>query len=390
MDDRTQEYLKGRFSDYYRRESDSMTLPPEKENREWGFIPFYGGMVRHKPFTEVLSGDYNRFSENTPRHVYFSAAKYEDPSASTMEAKTWKGSDLVFDLDADHLPAVTLGEDSYAEMLSKCKDSLISLVRMLRDDFGFDDMSVVFSGGRGYHVHIRADEVQDLESEERIEIVNYIQAGDVIDFDSIESNPLSINLGEESKSFSLTGGYHTESHREYSQFIDRLLEMPEEGAINTLEQYEGIGSKRAEEIVSNLDRYKYLSKLGVIGSDSGAQSVAEQIFQRVLEDYSIHIDQPVTTDTTRLIRLPGSLHGGTGFEVKMIDSGDIDIEKIRNFNPFVDAVPDAFSDSEIEINVEEPFEVTLKDNHFSLDEGIHSVPEYVAIFAMAREKAILE
>src|SRR5208282_5088413 len=44
-------------------------------------------------------------------------------------------------------------------------------------------------------------------------------------------------------------------------------------------------------------------------------------------------DAPVTTDIHRLIRLPNSLHGGTGFRVVPLDR-----EEIAAFDPFRDAL----------------------------------------------------
>src|SRR5208282_2045026 len=44
-------------------------------------------------------------------------------------------------------------------------------------------------------------------------------------------------------------------------------------------------------------------------------------------------DAPVTTDIHRLIRLPGSLHGGTGFRVVPLTRDAID-----TFDPFADAL----------------------------------------------------
>jgi len=138
MEERTRAYLRGRFGDFYRRAD--VTLPPRADDREWGHIPWTSGpdttMVRHQSTLDL--GDTSAFLERErPRHVYFSAGYYEHPGASTMEEKQWLGSDLVFDLDADHLPNVTLGEDTYAEMLAKCKDALYRLLDFLERDFGF-------------------------------------------------------------------------------------------------------------------------------------------------------------------------------------------------------------------------------------------------------------
>ena len=148
MNERTRAYLRGRFGDYYR--NTERALPPAPERREWGYIPWSSGgttMIRHKSVLDL--GDVDGFlSRERPRHVYFSAGRYRDPGAGSMGGKGWQAADLVFDLDADHLPGVDPGESSYAEMLAACKDELWDLLDLLESDFGFEETRVVFSGGR--------------------------------------------------------------------------------------------------------------------------------------------------------------------------------------------------------------------------------------------------
>ena len=110
-----------------------------------------------------------------PRHVYYSSAYYRRPAESTMSAKEWLGADLIFDLDSDHLRgAETL---DYAGQLALVKRRLVALVDdFLFGDFGVDPAatSLVFSGGRGYHVHVRAEGLTSLSSPERRELVDYV------------------------------------------------------------------------------------------------------------------------------------------------------------------------------------------------------------------------
>src|SRR5690606_1530098 len=59
-------------------------------------------MVRHKHF--VTPTHLSSFiKERIPSDVYYSCAYYETPDAE-METKGWSGADLVFDIDADHIP----------------------------------------------------------------------------------------------------------------------------------------------------------------------------------------------------------------------------------------------------------------------------------------------
>jgi len=181
MDDRTREYLKGRFGDYYRRASPA--LPPDANLREWGHIPWTPGRHDDAPASvAVRSGRRGHVlrGQRAPSRAYFSAARYDDPGASTtMSQKGWRSADLVFDLDADHLPGVDPDATSYPEMLAECKQALLRLLDFLEDDFSFDDLTVVFSGGRGYHVHVRDESVRELDSEARRAVVDYVRAIDL-------------------------------------------------------------------------------------------------------------------------------------------------------------------------------------------------------------------
>ena len=61
-------------------------------------------------------------------------------------------------------------------MLELVKKETQKLLTFLLSDFGFSEskMSVVFSGGRGYHIHVRDPRVFSFGSDERREIVDYL------------------------------------------------------------------------------------------------------------------------------------------------------------------------------------------------------------------------
>src|SRR2546430_1301985 len=102
-----------------------------------------------------------------------------------MEEKGWLGADLIFDLDADHLP--NAAKMSYPEMLEAIRLKIIHLYDdFLRSDFGFEEkaMRLVFSGGRGYHIHVFDERVWPLGSHERREIVDFI-TGKGLEVDSV-------------------------------------------------------------------------------------------------------------------------------------------------------------------------------------------------------------
>ncbi|MFC5366769.1 DNA primase small subunit PriS [Salinirubrum litoreum] len=389
MEGRTRRYLQGRFRDYYR--GVDLDLPPAADRREWGHIPWTSGtgttMIRHQSLLDL--GDLATFlREDAPRHVYFSAARFRDPGASRMADKGWESADLVFDLDADHLPGVDPEATSYAEMLSACKDALLRLLDLLDDDFAFTDTEVVFSGGRGYHVHVRDEGVAELDSEERREIVDYIRANDLdldglIETRAVEGTPRRVLRTE--------GGWGRRVHENLLDYVAELQEMDEDDAMDRLQELDGIGEGRATTILGAVEANPDAIQRGnVEAGGPGVRTLLQAIARETvgvesggrIDAETAPIDEPVTTDTNRLIRFPGSLHGGSGLRVVRLDRGEL-----ADFDPLVDAVPARFTDREIAVEVMDPVEGRLGGDSFTLSAGRHSVPEHVGVFLMARGQA---
>ena len=386
MDDRTRAYLRGRFRDYYR--TAALSLPPAAERREWGYIPWTDGgttMVRHRALFQL--GDLPAFlSRQRPRHVYFSAGRYREPGAGSMGEKGWEGSDLVFDLDADHLPAVDPEEDSYASMLAACKDALWRLLSLLEDDLGFSDLAVVFSGSRGYHVHVRDESVRGLSREARREVVDYVR-GNGVELESlVRTETVAGDFGRatpaERRSLPTAGGWGGRVHERLVSLLAELRELPEEEALSRLRGYEGIGEDRARMVLGAAADSADAIDAGTVDVNQGLLRLARHVAAETVAAESAAIDEPVTTDIHRLIRLPGSLHGGTGLRVTPIDRADLD-----GFDPLVDAVPDTWDEEPIRVRLEEGPPVTLAGETFRVEAGERSLPEHAALFLMARDRA---
>jgi len=152
-----------RISDYYMKAS--LYEPPDIMNREFGFRKNGEKIVRHKAFSSIQKLR-TFLIETAPDHVYFSSSKYADPAAYPMEdkKKSWIGSDLVFDIDYDHLKRPTLRE---------AKKQSEKLMLILKDDLGFKKLLYVDSGSRGFHVHVNDKCVQKLGNPERREIADF-------------------------------------------------------------------------------------------------------------------------------------------------------------------------------------------------------------------------
>lgn len=389
MDERTRSYLAGRFGDYYRRSG--LEGPPAASEREWGHIPFTPGdgttMVRHQSWLDVAGGGslVDFLARQQPRHVYYSAGRYRDPGASRMSEKGWRAADLVFDLDADHLPGVDTTSDSYADMLRTCKDALRRLLDFIEGDFGFEEVEIVFSGGRGYHVHVRDEGVLDLGREQRNEIVEYVRGPD-IEFDDVVRTETVDGLGlknpTQKRTLPTAGGWGARVHRNLMTLLDEVRELPEDEALARLQEFPNIGAGKATAIRrATTENYDQLAA-GNLDVHPAIVSLAKQLFERALETDGAPIDEPVTTDINRLIRLPRSLHGGTGLVVTPIDRDTLD-----DFDPLDDAVPEAFLDHEISVAVTEPGPVEFRGDTFTIEEGECRLQEALGVFLMARGRA---
>lgn len=385
MEERTRAYLRGRFRDHYRAVAPE--LPPDADEREWGYIPWTAGsgttMVRHNSLLDL--GTLGGFLERErPRHVYFSAGRYRDPGAGTMDAKRWRSADLVFDLDADHLPDVT-PETPYAEMLARCKEELFDLLDILDRDFGFEEMTVVFSGGRGYHVHVRDERIKELDREGRREVVDYVRAGDV-DFESVVQSETVAGLGLKNPTHKRTlptdGGWGGRIHTYVCSFVDELLSMDDGDALERLQEFDGIGSGKAQGAYNAAKNNRREIERGNVDVHPAFYGLARTLADDVFAAESAAVDEPVTTDTHRLIRLPGSLHGGSGLEVTRISR-----DELPEFDPLRDAVPETFTRHEVTVELPSETKLSLRGESFRLPAGNVSVPEYVAIFLMVRDRA---
>jgi DNA primase small subunit len=92
-----------KFSSFYRNTQYSFPPPTSFSQREYAYLLFRErAMVRHKTFatpTALVSA----LRDRIPSDVYHSCAYYENPDLE-MDKKGWIGADLVFDIDADHIP----------------------------------------------------------------------------------------------------------------------------------------------------------------------------------------------------------------------------------------------------------------------------------------------
>lgn len=348
-------------------------------NREIGFIPFFGTMIRHRA-VENLQGLGRFVKRNTPRHIYYSSAYYNKPEEKIMKEKEWKGAELIFDLDADHLEGAE--KMTYAEILAEVKKHTGRLIfRFLMDELGFQekDLKLMFSGGRGYHVHVVEDTVYPLNSDARREIANYIRG------EGFSTNEVKKSIRSSSTPLN---GWKKTIDENVCNFYSDLIENEEKqeilhavlGNANTLKSYLR-GLKAMSNAPDNLKRWQTLSSPGKLKyqiMDERDEKVLGYIIDKVKRGYQCEIDEPVTTDVHRLIRLPHSLHGKTGLMVKPIA-----LDEFKGFNPLKDAIAPAFSDGSSNVELLRDYKIEFGGESFNLGKGENEIPRSLAIFLVS-------
>lgn len=369
--------LKSLFKDYYSDWSGAdVDLISE---REIGFIPFFGSMIRHRAVGNLKSLEYF-VRRNTPRHIYYSSAYYRKPEEKVMKEKEWKGAELIFDLDADHLE----GADrmTYSEILYEVKKHTRRLIfKFLMDDLGFreKDLKIFFSGGRGYHVHVVEDSVYPMSSDARREIANYIRGEGL--------SPANIRPSMQKASPRLSG-WKKLVDDEFCSFYAGISDDPgKQEAVNRVLK----NSRSTEKYILDLgrvaetrDNLKRAELFCVPGSrkykfmEPNDEKILAYLVNKVRREYQCEIDEPVTTDIHRLIRLPHSLHGKTGLVVKPIGIDDFD-----DFDPLRDALAQKFKEITLKVDLLREFRMVFGGEAYSMAPGEAEVPGPLGVFLVS-------
>lgn len=331
-------------------------------------------------------------ADNPPRHVYYSSARYREPANPIMDEKKWLGSDLVFDIDANEIrecieikgaiqlrfcnkcgytttesearicPYCSSELKKFDHISFKCinmaKDHIVKLLDILREDFGFKDIVIAFSGHRGFHMVVELNEdYRYLSSDERREIVSYIK------------------LSEQYAKY-------------FRDYLDKIVKQVQ--YIPLLPRVTDGGIRRR--IALSLTRYvdddikSYILGLKRLLTFIEAQKAYNILIERIdniIRDISIAIDSKVTIDITHLIRVPNSVNGKTGWRVIPIKNTDI-----KEFEIFAHDL--AISDAKIKIKflINLP-EIEIIDTNLRFTKGDEAVLEYpYASYFIFKEVAI--
>lgn len=393
--DRNSRFLMKSFKKYYR--ANTPVLPDRFSRREFGFMFFDKSFVqRHMSFRS--QDDLKRFMMGqVPAHSYYSTSYYRRPDAPTMDEKGWMGAELIFDLDADHLDGAK--QMTYAEMLKQIRSEMINLVDdFLLGDLGFteDQVHITFSGGRGYHAHVRTPDVMTLGTQERRELVDYITCSglnmnwvfpikQVVTSQMQTANGVRTNVAE----YHLipgpdSGGWRKRMRDGLIEVVDVFCEQDLPEIRKEYPCLKGTEGKTIMKVKENLKEKR--KSLFVMNTMAILESPAQKMLMKIMKEDVAHrlageVDEPVTADIKRLIRLPGSVHGKSGLRVTPISR-----DELTDFDPLQMAVPKEYSDDLVKVTMRNDMKLDMKGEHFNLS-GEVQVPEWAAIFLIGRKVA---
>jgi DNA primase small subunit len=192
-----------------------------------------------------------------------------------------------------------------------------------------------------------------------------------------------------------SAGWGGRINRAIISFVKSLRSMDEKEAVKALSKHKGIGPKKATSFYRSLLDENALTEIrkGNLDLFRGSAGIWKLLLVEYLDDEGVKVgfsldeergetDEPVTADIRRLIRCPGSLHGGSGFRVTPLT-----VRSLEAFDPLQDAV--VFGDNPVSLEIEKPFSTQMRGESFRLSEGRTEVPLHVAVFLLARGVAYL-
>ncbi|TFF88784.1 MAG: hypothetical protein EU550_00630 [Promethearchaeota archaeon] len=418
-------FLNRLFKAYYRENEKNIPAEDSLNAREFGFIPWNKEiMIRHMGFSSK-ENFVKYLINNAPRHVYSSGTLYKDPNNQIMEDKGYLGCDLIIDIDVDHFYTPCKEDHDFWEckecgetgtgMIKKCPkcgklkikkiswicDECLNVAKkeifklsddFLKPDFGIkeEEMHIVFSGHRGYHLKVLNDKIRTLSSDGRREIADYLTGNNIsfelLGLQKIGQNIFGLtreNLGWSQKIIrKIEEILKTYSNEELSVLLDgfNLNTDVVKSFINSKDYFINILSDNTKNLWN-------IEGFGLINW--------KKFLSGVINLIGAEIDEPVTIDIHRLIRYPETLHGKTGFKVSKLNLELLDkFNPLKESNPQIDPIIFESQKNLHKIKIIEsrvPMTSIKGENYgpYNKDEIIE-VPNHIAVFLLSKGVASLE
>ena len=420
------------FKEYYSKASLEVDSIPR---REFAFMTWDGRMIRHQAHNNEES-ILEFAQQRAPKAIYASLSKYLDPShrlpknvdrktvncqecgesykadgnnppcpscgvqneKADINTKDRRAMTLAFDIDYGDIPGHT--KRSPKENLGAAARSTINLVNLLTKDLGFDQQSIhiTFSGQKGFHIRV-ATENHPLFSHHaatdefvRKTLINYVSGYSFkpMDFLLVTAHAHSANTWH-LKNYSSGWG------KRFNESIEYIIKMAfgdDETFRSVLEMYmpwhedkERKGTKKSLPSAKVIEGFKSacvkhgesilkghnIREMG----DANATRLMSFALARARLRYASFVDSKVTADKARVLRIPGSIHGGSGMVCCTVPS----VEHLNDMSWILDLQAELLGDEEVEVSISK----VANTLYGVYEPGEHKVPKNVAISMLCKQ-----
>jgi DNA primase small subunit len=261
-----------------------------------------------------------------------------------MSEKGWRGADLIFDLDGDHLHGIS--PTDFPNLISAIQDQTWSLWNdFLEPEFGFnrDYAQFTFSGHRGFHIHLRDPSLFHLDSNARREIVTYIRGvGLDVSTSQRKNSGWSRRLDEGIERISNMLAEASKGEKD-SSTIKSLIEQAKG-------QNHPASHSTMTKLIEMASSEDHVSRLKGGSTNVFGETGTSLFWALVRANSSVSViggetDENVTVDVKRVIRHLGSLHGKSGLRVTEIPFERLDPDGSKPFDPLKEAIVFAGSEN---------------------------------------------
>jgi DNA primase small subunit len=380
---REAEFLRKLFADYYSKHTISSV--PSPEFREFGY-GVYRKKIANRNMAFSTEQEMNYFLRTSaPLFFSYSNAYYKFPAKTPMQSKELFKADIIYEFDADELGIEVEeinGIQWFKEIhLEEAKKQVYKLLNFIVDDFNLplDDLSINFSGKAGFHVHLRGKEIQELKKKARIELVDYLTAQNIdyinlgFDLDALIA-PRPVGLWQK-------------------RLLDGIREFFKKDE-KEIAKITGFQKKKISSITNDVPAILSSLDKGVLVQLDGRKSADfwRKVLDSIVEKEKSPIDRQTSIDLHKIIRVPETLHGDTGFIAKKLS-----LDELKKFNPYNDAIvfDDGFAKQnginliEVKVNNAPKFSLLGKEFGPFNDEEV-KLPLYAAVYLVGKGAAVLK
>ena len=306
-------------------------------------------------------------------------------ASGITSTKDFKGQDLAFDIDYGDIPGAD--KRSPSENLGAASLSTFNLFTILTEDLGIsrDDILITFSGGKGFHVRVMNTGLRPLDEKARRSLIDYVSGYNfkLMDFvkevANFQAKPSWHLKGFESgwgKRFNESVAYFVGLSTRDNDDFEKACTM----YWPWFEDKDKYGTKKMQASMKLMAAFKKscAENKGILTGgdlrkleDTHAKRLLSLSLARSRLRYACFVDKRVTADKARILRVPGSLHGGKGMVCCVVPT----VEHLKNLDWVLELQAEVLGDHEVHVSIKH-----VSNTYYGVFEpGEHRVPYHQAI-----------